>query len=346
MSKKNSSASLKAKFKEHKELSKIYLKFKERIKNINTERIAIALSGGPDSLALAALAKNYGLEKKTRFYYVLVDHRIRKNSSKEVLKVKKILNKFQIKLNILTNYLKIKKNIQSTARTIRYKLLSKFCEKKNISIILTAHNLEDQVETFFIRLSRGSGLRGLSAMQSSIKIHKYLRLYRPLLEIKKRDLTKISKKVFGEYIRDPSNRNTKYLRVKIRKLKKPLMNSGISYDQIIKSINNLASSKATLENFMVKKSKELIKKKINGRIYIDLKKFNRSNEEIRIRIINDVIKKLQNNYYNQRSKKVVNLIKNIKDKAFKKATLSKCIFERQKDQLSIKKEKKRYFREI
>ena len=346
MSKKNSSASLKAKFKEHKELSKIYLKFKERIKNINTERIAIALSGGPDSLALAALAKNYGLEKKTRFYYVLVDHRIRKNSSKEVLKVKKILNKFQIKLNILTNYLKIKKNIQSTARTIRYKLLSKFCEKKNISIILTAHNLEDQFETFFIRLSRGSGLRGLSAMQSSIKIHKYLRLYRPLLEIKKRDLTKISKKVFGEYIRDPSNRNTKYLRVKIRKLKKPLMNSGISYDQIIKSINNLASSKATLENFMVKKSKELIKKKINGRIYIDLKKFNRSNEEIRIRIINDVIKKLQNNYYNQRSKKVVNLIKNIKDKAFKKATLSKCIFERQKDQLSIKKEKKRYFREI
>ena len=195
-------------------------------------------------------------------------------------------------------------------------------------------------------MSRGSGLKGLSAMQSSIKIHKYLRLYRPLLEIKKRDLTKISKKVFGEYIRDPSNRNTKYLRVKIRKLKKPLMNSGISYDQIIKSINNLASSKATLENFMEKKSKELIKKKINGRIYIDLKKFNRLNEEIQIRVINDIIKKLQNNYYNQRSKKVVNLIKNIKDTAFKKGTLSKCIFERQKDKLSIKKEKKRYFREI
>ena len=346
MSKKNSSASLKVKFKKHKELSRIYLKFKERIKDINTERIAIALSGGPDSLALAALAKNYSVEKKTRFYYVLVDHRIRKNSSKEALKVKKILNKFQIKLNILTNHLKIEKNIQSTARTIRYKLLSKFCEKKNIPTILTAHNLEDQVETFFIRLSRGSGLRGLSAMQSSIRIHKNLRLYRPLLEIKKKDLTKISKKVFGEYIKDPSNRNTKYLRVKIRKLKKPLMNSGISYDQIIKSINNLASSEATLENFMIKKSKELIKKKINGRIYIDLKKFNRSNEEIQIRIINDVIKKLQNNYYNQRSKKVVNLIKNIKDKAFQKATLSKCVFERQKDQLSVKKEKKRYFREI
>tara|TARA_Y100000768_G_scaffold188359_1_gene141106 strand:+ start:179 stop:1201 length:1023 start_codon:yes stop_codon:yes gene_type:complete len=340
MSKKNSSASLKIKFKEHKELSKIYLKFKGQIKNIYSERIAIAISGGPDSLALAALAKNYSLEKKKRFYYILVDHRIRKNSSKEALKVKKILKKFEIKLNILTNYLKIKKNVQSNARTIRYKLLSKFCEKKKITTILTAHNLEDQVETFFIRLSRGSGLSGLSAMQSSVKIQRYLRLHRPLLEIKKRDLTKISKIVFGEYISDPSNRNTKYLRVKIRKLKKPLMNSGISYDQIIKSINNLASSKATLEKFMIKKSKELIKKKVNGRIFIDLKKFNRLNEEIQIRVINDVIKKLQNNYYNPRSKKVVNLIKNIKDKAFKKRTLSKCIFERQKDQLSIKKEKK------
>ena len=346
MSKKNSSVSLKIKFKEQKELSKIYFKFKEKLKSIDRERVAIAISGGPDSLALAALSKNYSFENKTTFYYVLVDHRIRKNSYEEALKVKKILNKFKIKLDILTNDLKIKKNIQSTARTIRYKLLSKFCEKKNIKTILTAHNLEDQVETFFIRLSRGSGLSGLSAMQPSIKIHKYLRLYRPLLEIKKKDLTKISKKVFGEYIRDPSNRNTKYLRVKIRKLKKPLMNSGISYDQIIKSINNLASSKATLENFMIKKSKELIKKKINGKIYIDLKRFSRSNEEIQIRVINDVIKKLQNNYYNPRSKKVVNLIKNIKDKAFKKGTLSKCVFERQKDQLSVKKEKKRYFAKI
>ena len=346
MSKKNSSASLKAEFKKQKDLLKIYLKFKGKLKNINTDRIAIAISGGPDSLALTALAKNYSFEKKTRFYYVLVDHRIRKNSNKEALKVKKILKRFEIKLDILTNYSKIKKNIQSSARNIRYKLLSKFCEKKNIKTILTAHNLEDQVETFFIRLSRGSGLSGLSSMQSSIKIDKYLRLYRPLLEIKKRDLTKISKKVFGEYIRDPSNRNTKYLRVKIRKLKRPLMNSGISYDQIIKSINNLASSKATLKNFMVKKSKELIKKKTKENIYIDLKRFNRSNAEIRIRVINDVIKKLQNNYYNPRSKKVVNLIKNIKDKAFKKGTLSKCVFERQKDQLSVKKEKKRHIKKI
>ena len=67
MSKKNSSASLKAEFKKQKDLLKIYLKFKGKLKNINTDRIAIAISGGPDSLALTALAKNYSFEKKTRF---------------------------------------------------------------------------------------------------------------------------------------------------------------------------------------------------------------------------------------------------------------------------------------
>ena len=206
---------------------------------------------------------------------------------------------------------------------------------------MTAHNLEDQVETFFIRLSRGSGLNGLSAMQNSTKIDKNLRLYRPLLDTKKRELIMIAKKVFGEFIRDPSNNNLKFLRTKIRKLKKPLINSGITYDQIIKSINNLASSKATLESFMAKKSKEMIKIKKKNQVYIDLKKLNNSKDEVKIRVINDAMKKLKKNYYNSRSKKVLNLTKNFKDKHFKKATLGGCIFEREQEQLSIKNEKKR-----
>ena len=119
------------------------------------------------------------------------------------------------------------------------------------------------------------------------------------------------------------------------------MNSGISYDQIIKSINNLASSKVTLENFMIKKSKEFIKKKKNGRIYLDLKKFNRLNEEIRIRVINDVIRKLHNNYYNPRSKKVQNLIGDINSDNFSRRTLGGCLISKNdKGFIIVEKEKK------
>ena len=125
--------------------------------------------------------------------------------------------------------------------------------------MLTAHNLEDQVETFFIRLSRGSGLAGLSSMKPISKLGKNVNLYRPLLDVKKKFLLKISKNTLGKYFKDPSNLNQKYLRTKIRNLKKPLETSGIEYEQIIKSIKNLSSSKATLDRYLNEIFKETVK---------------------------------------------------------------------------------------
>ena len=75
---------------------------------------------------------------------------------------------------------------------------------------MTAHNLEDQVETFFIRLSRGSGLAGLSAMKSLNKIGKNVKLFRPFLDTKKNFLIKVKKNIFGTYFKDPSNDDKKY----------------------------------------------------------------------------------------------------------------------------------------
>ena len=149
-------------------------------------------------MALTALAKSYSYENKCKIYYVLVDHNIRKNSSKEAKSVKKLLKKHQITLNILKNKKPIEKNIQSEARVVRYNLLKSFCKKKKIKTILTAHNLEDQVETFFIRLSRGSGLHGLSSMRPIYKIEDNINLIRPLLDFKKIELIKISKLIFGK----------------------------------------------------------------------------------------------------------------------------------------------------
>ena len=101
---------------------------------------------------MAALAKSYNYENRSKIFYVLVDHKLRKNSSREAQLVKKLLKKHGINLYVLKNKKIINRNIQSEARKVRYNLLTSFCKKKNISVILTAHNLEDQVETFFIRL--------------------------------------------------------------------------------------------------------------------------------------------------------------------------------------------------
>ena len=137
MRRKNSSVILKEGFKNQEEIFQIYSVFKKKLKSFIKKKLLVAVSGGPDSLALTALLKAVSYEKKCKIYYVLVDHNLRKNSAKEAQSVKKLLKKYQINLYILKN-------------------------QKKINIILTAHNLEDQVETFFIRLSRGSGLDGLS----------------------------------------------------------------------------------------------------------------------------------------------------------------------------------------
>jgi tRNA(Ile)-lysidine synthase len=338
MSKKNSSVNLKDGFKNFKDLSNIFLNFKNKLDRLNKKRYTVAVSGGPDSMALVALSIAYSHKKKTKFHYVLVDHNIRLNSAKEAKQVKNLLKKKNINLKIILNKKKIIKNIQGIARNIRYEILSNYCRRNNISALLTAHNLEDQVETFFIRLSRGSGLKGLSSMNFLSKVDSKINLYRPLLDIKKKFLIKISKRVFGKYIKDPSNKDLKYLRTKVRNLKKPLEKSGIEYEQIIKSINNLAISKATLDGYLKKIFKDIIKK-TRKEISLNFKKFKEYNKEIKIAVINESIKRLKNNYYNSRSKKVENLIKNIIKKNFKKSTLGGCVFTIKKDDLCLNIEK-------
>ena len=341
MSKKNSSAILKNGFKDFQDLEKVYINFKNKLSKFKSKNFLVAISGGPDSLALAALSKALSYEKKISFQYILINHNIRKNSAQEANQVKKLLKKYFISLKIFKNNKKINKNIQGEARNVRYEILTKYCYQKKIKTIITAHNLEDQVETFLIRLSRGSGLKGLSSMRDLTKINNKIYLLRPFLNTKKIVLIKIAKTIFGKFFKDPSNRNTKYLRTRIRNLKKPLSYSGISYDQIIKSINNLASSNAFFEEYFNKVSKKVVNIS-KSKICIDLKKFKTLNSQIKIMIINDSIKKLIKNYYNPRSKKVISLIKNIDSLNFKSATLGGCLFFKKGDQLCLIKEKTQF----
>ena len=90
---KNSNVILKNNFKNYKELSKIYSSFSKKLKSLKKKTFLIALSGGPDSLALTALAKSYSYNNKCKIYFVLIDHNLRKNSSQEAHSVKKLLKK-------------------------------------------------------------------------------------------------------------------------------------------------------------------------------------------------------------------------------------------------------------
>ena len=135
MSKKNSIVNLKHGFRDFKDLSKIFLSFKKKLDILNKKKYLVAVSGGPDSLALVALTRAYSYQKKIKFYYVLVDHNLRKNSNLEAKKVKNLFRKNKIILRIFLNKKKIIKNIQAEARNLRYEILVNYCKKNKIKTI-------------------------------------------------------------------------------------------------------------------------------------------------------------------------------------------------------------------
>ncbi|MBO6492815.1 MAG: tRNA lysidine(34) synthetase TilS, partial [Pelagibacteraceae bacterium] len=176
MKKKNSTARRKRVKFDNKHLNdpkikKLYLTFKKQLySQINNEKFCIGVSGGPDSLALAFLCKIFSKEFNSKFIALIIDHNLRKQSGIEARKVKIILTKHKIRAKVLTWKDKIpKSNIQFNARNIRYFLLNNECNKLNIKNLVLAHHEGDLIENFFIRLFRGSGLKGLSSL--NIKGH-------------------------------------------------------------------------------------------------------------------------------------------------------------------------------
>ena len=199
----------------HKEVNLIYKRFEKSLNII--ENFGVAVSGGPDSLALAFLAKIYSLKRGISPKFFIVDHKLRPESTTEAKAVQKILRKVFINLEILTwKGKKPKNNIQSIARNVRYQLMHDRCEKYKIKNLLVGHHQDDLIENFFIRMVRGSGLKGLVSMDKMSKIDN-MNIYRPLIDQKKDDLILVSKKIFDFYVRDPSNNDKKFQRIRIRK---------------------------------------------------------------------------------------------------------------------------------
>ncbi len=339
MSKRNSNVlSLKGNILSDKKISNIYSIFKSNLSKIIKDKpFLVAVSGGPDSLALAALSKIYQTENKSKVFFVLIDHGLRVDSSKEAFSVKRLLKKQKIFLNLIKVKTKIKSNIQSLARKERYRLLVEFCKKKKLKTILTGHHSDDQIETFLIRLSRGSGVQGLSSMSKISKLENKIILFRPLLDFKKNELKYLAKKIFTKIFQDPSNEDKKYLRTKIRSLKSQFEKSGIKHEQIIKSINHLASTKETI-NLHIERVLDSCVKKEKKKTIINFKELVLEPNEIKLKVLGHVIKKFSNSYYPPRSKKIMNLIKSIELKKINKLTLGGCIIKKSGDYLTLTKE--------
>jgi len=322
-----------------KEISKVFKEFSNSF--TIKEDLAVAVSGGPDSLALAYLAKCYSIKNKIKVKYFIVDHKIRKESSIEAEKVKSILKKLDISCKILKwNGKKPSKNIQAEARDKRYSLLANECKKNNIKHLLLGHHINDLFENFFIRLVRGSGLKGLISFSKNTKYkNKNLNILRPLLDLEKKDLINVSNKVFNFFVKDPSNINKDYKRTRIRNLLNSLMKEGLDKNKLKLTINNLKDSDKSIKFYVnrnLEKNAVFLKK---SNIYTLGYSFFDQSHEIIFRSLTTIIQKIGKNYYPVRGKSMNELIEGVNVKSFSKVTLGGCFIERINDTILISKEK-------
>ncbi|NMN67026.1 tRNA(Ile)-lysidine synthase [Candidatus Pelagibacter ubique] len=321
-----------------KKISKIYNKFSGSL-NLKKD-FAVAVSGGPDSLALAYLTKCYSLKNKIKVKYYIVNHKLRKESSLEAETVRKVLKKIDIKCTILNwNGKKPLKKIQATARDKRYSLLVNECKKNSIKYLLLGHHLNDLFENFFIRIVRGSGLNGLISLNKNIKYRDQdLSILRPLLDLEKKELLHISNEVFSFFVKDPSNTNENYKRTRIRNLLDSLEKEGLDIKKLKLTIDHLKDSNESIKFYVNKNLKNnvvFLKSKNNYILSYDF--FNQSHEVI-FRSLSNLIQKLGKKYYPVRGKSINELVKKINGRSFKKITLGGCFVERVNDTILISKE--------
>jgi tRNA(Ile)-lysidine synthase len=320
----------------NKKIIRLYSKFEKEF-NIQDSFIT-AISGGPDSMALAFLTRIYSLKKKINCRYFIVDHKLRKESTDEAKKVKKVLKNLNIKSEILTWYgKKPTKNIQSLARKKRYDLLFAKCKKLEINNLVIGHHSDDLVENFFIRMIRGSGLKGLVSLEKKKTLDK-INLIRPLLNFNKKDLELISNHVFNFFIEDPSNKEIKYKRIRIRKLISEFNDAGLDKAKLLLTIKNLKKSNQAL-SFYVEKNKML-----NSFFYKEKKEmilneffFNHPYEVV-FRSISDSIKLVGNKYNAVRGKKIDYILGKIRLNSLKKETLGGCVIKKVNQTVIITKE--------
>lgn len=286
--------------------------------NIRTNRVAVGVSGGADSLALALMAndelKVYGI----KVIALTVNHKLRPEADKEADYVADIMKKHNIEHHILTWVgEKPQTGVEEAARLARYDLLCDWCKNNDVAYLLVAHHLRDQAETFLMRLERGSGLEGLCSMRE-ITEYKGIKILRPLLHTEPQVMENYLRTKNIDWVHDKSNDNDDFLRVKMRKFLPELQKkTGIDLAKFDEAITNLQSAESFIEEQTKHEISAKIRNDFNNVFSIKYTDFLAWHKELKFRILAKLLKK----EYIPRADSILNLIKALQNLPFNGATL-------------------------
>ena len=292
--------------------------------------VAAAVSGGPDSMAMLWLVWQWAKKNGVSILALTVDHGLRPESADEAKLVAAWVKDWP---NVTHKILrwdgdKPQTRILEEARAARYALMADAMTKENAKHLFVAHHRDDQAETFLIRLAKGSGLDGLSGMRAVQETENGILLVRPLLECSKEDLIQICKDNKIPYVDDPSNKNEKYLRPRLRAAQDILEEEGLSAKRLATTAKRLSRARAALDDLAEKLFEAALKEKREDGFSFDSSILKASQEELVLRVLSQAMDELRPDAdYAPRMERLENLLERfLSDPDFNGATLGGCIF--------------------
>ena len=255
--------------------------------------LVLAVSGGPDSMALMWLAARWrrSLARGPRLIAVTVDHGLRAEAAREAREVKRLAHTLDLPHRTLRwTGTKPTTGLPAAARAARYRLLARAARASGAAHILTAHTRDDQAETLLMRLVRGSGIAGLAAMARQSERDGVL-LARPLLQVSKSQLVATLKKAKIGFADDPTNRDPHFTRPRLRAIMPALAAEGGDARNLARLASRLARANAAVEvlvdgaeRYLALMDRDAPRAGFDGKIF-DLEAFAAIPEEIRVRLL-------------------------------------------------------------
>jgi tRNA(Ile)-lysidine synthase len=263
--------------------------------------VVLAVSGGPDSTALLLLAARWraALKKGPQLLAVTVDHQLRPEAAAEARAVKRLARELGVPhRTVRWEGRKPSSGLQQAAREARYALLAEAAKAAKAQCIITAHTLDDQAETVLIRMTRGSGLTGLGAMAKVTPVPSAgrdagatLLLVRPLLDIPKSRLIATLARERVAFADDPSNRDPRFTRVRVRDLFPALAREGLDAQRLALLARRLRRAEAAIEMAVSVAASAVSVEPWSerGPIILDAEKFHALPAEVALRLLGRAI---------------------------------------------------------
>jgi len=293
--------------------------------------IAVAVSGGPDSMALASLMKEWTKINKGKILALLIDHRLRAESYTECKQTLIYLKTHNINSKIIRiSAGKVNKKNMHEARQNRFDKLIDVCKSENILHLFLGHHYNDNIETFLMRKVAGSNFEGLGSMSFSV-IRNKIQIIRPLLNYKKNQIIEYNKLNKIKYINDPSNFDETYTRVVIRNFltQNNCMNKIKKDFQFIKT--NIPLYKIMINQILLQIFIEIKK----NNIVLSFNSFIKLDEVIKEKIIEKIFYYFQKKNKKLRSSKIKQFLSELNKKNLKSIKMSNLIVVKSKSSLGF-----------